>query len=115
MVWTPAFEKITGVTKAMATRESMELNAKLFGAWCWGDVYGFTIEDAEGNEIEDGSCWGFVEPNTYPAKNMYVVQEARDTIDGHVRYERKQHAEQLKTWIRSKTPYQYREPLRIGA
>jgi hypothetical protein len=58
VVWTPEFAKTTGVEKKDATYESMEANAKEYGAWAWNDIFGFTIEDQDGNEIEDGSCWG---------------------------------------------------------
>lgn len=54
--------------------ESLEAQAKLYGYWAWGDVYGYIVEKFEpdedgedehnevtGNweEIPDGSCWGF--------------------------------------------------------
>ena len=126
VVWTPEFAKRGGTTKKEATQESMKANAKYWSAWAWGDVYGFIIEDKDGNEIEDGSCWGFVEPETYPAEKMYVVKDARETVDNHIKWEAEkaakdrkeaiaQHTAQLKTWIRNHVPVMYREPLRIGA
>jgi len=54
--------------------ESLEAQAKLYGYWAWGDVYGYIVEKFEpdedgedehnevtGNweEIPDGSCWGY--------------------------------------------------------
>lgn len=36
----------------------MESGANTFGAWCWGDIYGFTVgNDEEGEDME--SCGGF--------------------------------------------------------
>lgn len=35
-------------------------NFDLFSAWAWGDVYGVaSIHRPNGEELEDGSCWGF--------------------------------------------------------
>jgi hypothetical protein len=39
-------------------RASLEGDADLFGAWAFGDVYGFTLEDKATGEILD-SVWGF--------------------------------------------------------
>lgn len=111
VVWTEKWGKSVGVTKDAATKDafaSMELNAKVYGAWAWGDVFGFVIEGPDGVELEDGSCWGFVEPETYPAEKMYAVQEARMVVDADILHRRKTHQEQVKTWIRSKVPFQYR-------
>jgi hypothetical protein len=40
VVWTPEFAKTTGVEKKDATYESMEANAKEYGAWAWNDTSG---------------------------------------------------------------------------
>lgn len=38
--------------------KDMESEADTFGAWCWGDIYGFTVgNDEEGEDME--SCGGF--------------------------------------------------------
>lgn len=47
-----------------------------YDQWANGEVYGFVIEDAEGNTLD--SCWGFVgEMNPY-SEEGYVLTEARD-------------------------------------
>lgn len=50
-------------------RKDMENQAGLYGAWAWGDVYGYVVcakvpgededDEPELEEIEDGSCWGY--------------------------------------------------------
>lgn len=110
VVWTPEFEKRCGVKRKEATDKSMEMNAKIFAAWCWGDVYGFEIEGIEGiDDIED-SCWGFIEPESWPAEKMYVLQEAHSAVDWHIKRVREQHVEQLKTWVRNRVPFMHRKP-----
>ncbi len=55
-----------------------------------GMVYGYVIKDELGEEVEDGSCWGF-----YPEHNLlngrseleYVLQEAKEIIDYRIRKE----------------------------
>ncbi len=81
VAWTPEMEKRTGVTKEQAAKDDMQelkQNAKVWGAWAWGDVYGYTVEGPDGR---DESCWGYLEPEIDPAENMYVVQEARSVAD----------------------------------
>jgi hypothetical protein len=49
-------------------RKSLQAAVDLYGAWAWGDCYGYVIEQptlvedgetAEWEEIEAGSCWGY--------------------------------------------------------
>ena len=49
-----------------------------------GEVYGFIIEDENGNPVEDGSCWGF-----YDTKD--AIAEAKSIVD----YEVKQRKEEV--------------------
>ena len=32
---------------------------EMYEQWSNGDVYGYVIEDSDGEEVEDGSCWGY--------------------------------------------------------
>jgi len=60
LVATPAHAKRCGFTLEAPghdIRASLEGDADLFGAWAFGDVYGFTLEDAEGDTLD--SCGGF--------------------------------------------------------
>ena len=60
LVATPAHAERCGFTldaPGHDIRASLEGDANLFGAWAFGDVYGFTLEDAEGDTLD--SCWGF--------------------------------------------------------
>lgn len=50
------------------TEKDLEATADLYGAWAWGDVYGYIVEkpvfDEDGEieeweEVPDGSCWGY--------------------------------------------------------
>lgn len=44
---------------------SLKASFDLWESWAWGDVYGYVLEDADGEELEypdgdcGGSCWGF--------------------------------------------------------
>lgn len=48
---------------------SLKASFDLWESWAWGDVYGYVLEDADGEELEypdgDGatSCWGFYGSN----------------------------------------------------
>ena len=54
------WNKAQAKDKAGITKD-MKGQAKLYGAWAWGDVYGYVIERLEDGEREEtgGSCFGF--------------------------------------------------------
>lgn len=66
-------------------RESLERDADLFGAWAFGDVYGFTLEDDSGDVLD--SCWGFYGcpwgNNPERGGAWAVLDAARDAL-GHL-------------------------------
>jgi hypothetical protein len=40
--------------------EGLKQEIAEYSAWANGEVYGFVIKDRNGDEVEDGSCWGLV-------------------------------------------------------
>jgi len=53
----------------------------LYTAWAWGDVYGIaSITDPDGNEVEDGSVWGFYGSDH---EQSGLLDSARDSIAYH--------------------------------
>lgn len=83
---TPAWVELVG-----APAESLEAQCKsavdLYGAWAWGDVYGVLEihapgdDETEGEELEDGSCWGFY-GRDHEASGL--MDHARSIIDSHI-------------------------------
>lgn len=53
----------------------------LYSAWAWGDVYGYTCEDENGDEIEDASCWGFYGSDH---EESGLFESARDAVNHHL-------------------------------
>ncbi len=116
VVCTKQFMKESGVTKKQALAndcKDMTLNANIYRAWAYGDVFGYIIKGPEGRKVEHDSCWGFTEPETYPAEDMYVTQEARMAVNAEIKWRKKKHAEQLKIWIRNHVPLNHRQPLSL--
>ncbi len=72
-----------------------------------GNVYGYVIEDTDGENLE--SCWGFY-GDEYK-EDGYMVTECKSIIDHIVKDARKKHFNQVKTWIKNKVPFLYRQPL----
>jgi hypothetical protein len=62
-------------------------------------VWGYVVEHEESG-WED-SCWGFY-------GTEYCEEQARSTIDWHVEKLRKEHQEQVKTWVRNRVPLERR-------
>lgn len=54
---------------------------KLYGQWAWGDVYGYTCEDENGDDIPDASCWGFY---GYDNEESGLLESAHHAIDCHL-------------------------------
>lgn len=62
----------------------------LYSAWAWGDVYGITsITDPEGNELEEGSVWGFYGSDH---EKSGLMDSARASIDYHIEETAKEYA-----------------------
>ena len=60
-IWLPDewYEKIGAEKKDAET--ALKATANLYKWWAFGDVYGYTIEDEDGEQID--SCWGFYGPD----------------------------------------------------
>ena len=81
VILTPEWVKMTGV-KPEHYATSMEATAELYGAWAWGDVYGVSdILDPNGEEIEEGSCWGFYGSDH---DKSGLMEHAKTSIDWHI-------------------------------
>lgn len=102
----PNWIKHSGIAKEHIT-ESLEYAVKLFGYWAWGDVYGYSVEDSEGELID--SCNGYY--GDYSANYGGAIEEARHAIDWHVKHLRKKRIDELKTLIKNRVPLYKREEI----
>lgn len=91
LIATPDWIKKTGVAPEHV-KTSLAASAELFGAWAWGDVYGVAAirapgildgdgDELEGEEIEDGSCWGFYGSDHGKSG---LMDHAKSVIDCHL-------------------------------
>ncbi len=75
---TPDWVKTAGIAEENIA-DSLKNDAKLYGSWAFGNVYGFILEDADGEKLEcpDGegvtSCWGFY---GYDHKASGLIEDA---------------------------------------
>ena len=68
----------------------MDATIELYSAWAWGDVYGVSeIVDEQGNELEDGSCWGFYGTDH---EKTGLLEHAKSVIDCHIAHQEKETA-----------------------
>lgn len=72
-----------------------------------GNVYGFTIEDKEGEHL--GSCGGFYGD----IEESGVIEEAKSEADSIADERLKKHLQKLKDQIKRKAPLEKREPAMI--
>lgn len=93
-VATPEFQKACGNAADYDWFSNLESAVKLWGYWAWGTVYGYRIRSTE------DSCWGYY---GYP-EDSGLLDDAKASIDYHIEQERKNHFEQVKTWIKNHVP-----------
>ena len=84
---------------------SLEAAIELYGDWAFGNVYGYVITDSDGEEIEDGSCWGFFGDYGTP---FGAVHEAEAAINWHISEQREAHQARLKAMIKHGAPLEAR-------
>jgi len=106
-VWPPKFGQDN---RPDATPEQIERELQdavdLFGAWAWGDAYGYTVTDTvTGDEV--GSCWGYYGADH---KASGLVEAATADAQHAATTEKERHANRLKAWIRNRAPLTAREP-----
>jgi len=79
-----------------------------YASYLEGQVYGYTVEDSEGNDLDD-SCWGFIGCYT----DSGILDEAKGAIDYQVRANEAQElADKLAYNKRLKGMIKYHAPLR---
>jgi hypothetical protein len=80
------------------TAEILEGEVKTYDQYLTGEVYGFQIEDPDGEEID--SCWGYYgDP-----EESGLMDEVRATIDNHVKNTQAKRESKLKTLIKKGVP-----------
>lgn len=82
---TPNWLKASGVLKDRESK-AMKCAFDLYSAWAWGDVYGYTLEDENGDELID-SCWGFYDSDH---QESGLLEGAQNAIDCHLEAQAKE-------------------------
>lgn len=77
----------------------LQAEVETFDQYLTGDVYGFSVTDESGEEIN--SCCGFYGQDD-------CIAEAKSIIDWTIKDKQKQHLQQLKQYISSNVPIDYR-------
>jgi hypothetical protein len=85
--------------------EDAKSNVETYNYYLSGNVYGYKIETPNGDD--GNNCWGFY---GYDHRESGLLEYAENAIDCAIERDKKAHFQQLKRWIRSKTPLQYRTP-----
>lgn len=120
LIFSPAYAKEIGAAwprsaKAKAeARERLKSDAKLWGAWAWGDVYGFVIESDDESPLPSDvidSCWGFYGDDFAWSG---LAEAAAESL-AHIREERKaKRLAKLKELIRARVPLAARAAILEG-
>jgi len=90
----------------------MEGEVETYDNFLTGNVYGYVVKDADGEDIEDGSCWGYF---GYDHKGSGLLEQAEDAIDYEIKDRKKKHYSKLKAWIKNNVPLINRIPCPVIA
>lgn len=101
-VATPEFQEMCGNGADFDWIESLKGSVQLFEDWAFGNVYGYTVTK-DGEDVD--SCWGFFGDYDAPYS---ALSEAQAYVTYAIAKDRKNHFEQVKTWIKNRVPLQYR-------
>lgn len=90
------------ITKKMlaSAQESLEGEVSTYDEYLAGNVYGYIVEDEEGNEID--SCWGFFGYD-------YCLDEAKGAVEAEIKYQAQKREELTKKNILGNVPLVYRK------
>lgn len=101
-VATPEWEELTGAPRDSHARQ-LESAADLWGAWAWGDVYGYVITLPDGGDLGalHDSCWGFYGDSH---DKSGLEEQATNAVDCILRSARKSRFERLRELIRNRVP-----------
>lgn len=101
LVATPDYLKASGASYAKPS--DLESSADLFGAWAFGDVYGYVIESDDGEWLD--SCFGYYGADFDESGLAEAATEAADSI---LESAERRRVAKLKELIRARVPTQYR-------
>ena len=94
------YEKACGRT----LEDDLVSNVKLYDNYISGEVYGFIVENAEGEEVEEGSCWGY-----YGDEGVKdAIAECKSIIDWEIKAILKSKLTKLKTLVKYHVPLNLR-------
>jgi len=106
-VWLPKFGAYNRQDAAPEDiAKELQAAVDLFGAWAWGDVYGYVVKGPDGEGI--ASCWGYYGTDH---NKSGLLEAATAEIEHHQRTTAKEHFAKLKQWIAARVPVMYRQPM----
>lgn len=114
IVMTPAWAENVGAPHAKPGQidqekcaKDMESQADIFGAWAFGDVYGYIVtETASGDDV--GSCWGFYGDSL---EDSGLWENLQNSIECYESQHLARKLAKVKAWIKNKTPLGVRADL----
>jgi hypothetical protein len=112
----PDWLKAMGITAGHDMQADLESQADVFGAWVFGDCFGYVIEQADADGDPDGetldSCWGFIGDDF--AKSG-LADAAKESADSILASAAKRKAAKLKELIRNHVPLAMRPAILADA
>lgn len=110
-VATPDFFKVTGCKPESFDMETEARQARdLYESWAFGDVYGYVIEDSDGQTLD--SCCGFY--GKLWENDAYIFDEINSALESIETNAKRKRATRLKELIRNRVPLDKRNQALAG-
>ncbi len=103
LVATPEWRAKMGIKAGADMASDLERQANTFGAYAFGDVYGFVIESPEGESLD--SIWGYYGDNF---EESGLAESAREIADSILASAAKRRCGRLAELVRNRVPLEAR-------
>jgi hypothetical protein len=62
-------------------RKILDAEVSEYNKYLTGEVYGYVIEDPDGNEVDGGACWGIIGYDSVKNEEGCAIEDAKIVID----------------------------------
>lgn len=99
----PEWREAMGIEPSADMESDLKAQADTFGAWAFGDCFGYVIETPDGESLD--SCWGFIGDDF---EQSGLAEAARETADSILAAANRRRLTKLAELIRARVPVAYR-------
>lgn len=97
--------RVVNKARIKKIEEYLRAEVETYDDYLTGSVYGYQIIDPKGNEVDDGSCWGYY---GYDHKKSGLMDQAEDAVNCEIKSRQKKLTSKVKALIKNHVPLEAR-------